>query len=322
MSSNKSNILITGAGQLGSRYLQGLSKCQNPLRITVQDISSESLAQAELRWQEAGGPSTHHEVSFHTELKQCPQQLDMAIIATTAHSRPEVVKNVAQHSNVRYWVLEKVLAQNSQGLDEIQSHVGNASVAWVNTPRRMIPWHSLIKERLLSQSPLHLTVIGGPWGLACNAVHFLDLMAWWSRESLVAVSCDQLEDSWFKAKRVGNWEVFGALTATFSGGATATLISSSSGDPSYFIKLIDASGSWRIDEAKGTAIYTDGLEIRGRLPYQSEMTTTLVDEILDTGCCQLPTLEESIAIHRVFVKAILGHWQRHIDPAATFVPIT
>jgi predicted dehydrogenase len=296
MSSTKFTVHIVGAGQLGSRYLQGLSKCQNPLRITVQDISSESLAQAELRWQEAGGPSTHHEVSFHTELKQCPQQLDMAIIATTAHSRPEVVKNVAQHSNVRYWVLEKVLAQNSQGLDEIQLHVGSASLAWVNTPRRMIPWHNLIKERLQLQSPLRLTVTGDAWNLASNALHFLDMMAWWSGESLVAVSSDHLDARWLKAKREGTWEVYGVLTATFSGGATATLISGHSGDPAYLIELADDKGLWRIDEAK--------------------------DEILATGNCQLPSLKTSVAIHRVFVDAVLGHWRRHIDPAAIFIPIT
>ncbi len=37
------NILITGAGQLGSRYLQGLSLCQRSLGIWVYDISDDSL---------------------------------------------------------------------------------------------------------------------------------------------------------------------------------------------------------------------------------------------------------------------------------------
>ena len=30
-------ILISGAGQLGSRYLQGLAKCSNTLKILVHD---------------------------------------------------------------------------------------------------------------------------------------------------------------------------------------------------------------------------------------------------------------------------------------------
>ena len=31
-------IFIVGAGQLGSRYLQGLVKCNTPLKIYIQDI--------------------------------------------------------------------------------------------------------------------------------------------------------------------------------------------------------------------------------------------------------------------------------------------
>jgi hypothetical protein len=314
-------VLIVGTGQLGSRYLQGLSKCRISLQIYVQDIFSESLILAEQRWQEAGGPSTHHEVSFHAEIKQYPQQLDLAIIATAAHNRPEVVKELAQRSRIRYWLIEKVLAQNRQGLAEIQFHVGDA-LAWVNTPRRLVPWHQRIKAQLQLNSLLHLTVAGGPWGLACNAVHFLDLMAWWSGEALVAVCSDQLEDRWTKAKRAGYWEIYGTLTATFSGGSTAKLISGASGDPTYLIQLTDGNGTWRIDEGKGTAVYTDGTEIPGRLTFQSEMTAALVDEILNTGDCKLPTLNASIAIHRVFIDAMLEHWQRHSDSAATFIPIT
>jgi hypothetical protein len=319
---NSHTVLISGAGQLGSRYLQGLSKCKTPLCINVQDISTEALRQAEWRWQEVGGPLTNHEVLFHTEIRKCSQHYDLAIIATTAHSRPEVVKGVAQHSKVCYWLLEKVLAQNTLGLDEIQFYVGSKSLAWVGNPRRIVPWHRLIKEHLKLGSPLHLTVSGGPWGLACNAVHFLDLLAWWSGESLESVCTDQLEDRWFQSKRSGYWEIHGTLRATFSGGSTAKLISRHSGDPTNLIELTEGKSSWRIDEVKGTAICSSGLEIPGLLPYQSEITAEIVDEILSSGNCQLPTLATSLTIHRIFIDSMLGHWQQHNDPSALFVPIT
>jgi hypothetical protein len=315
-------LLISGAGQLGSRYLQGLSKCRNRLRIYVHDVSLESLLQAEQRWQEFGGLTTQHEVYFSSEIKQSPQYLDLAIISTTAHSRPNVIREITQHSEVSYWILEKVLAQNTDGLEEIQLHVGSESLAWVNTPRRIIPWHQMIKKQLCSKSPLHMSVTGGPWGLACNAIHFLDLLAWWSGESLVKVCTDHLDEHWFQAKRAGNWEIFGTLTATFSGGSAAKLTSGSSNILNYFIELTDDEGSWHIDEVNGTAKYTDGSEVLGRIPYQSEMTTTLVDEILTTGNCQLPTLDDSVAIHQVFIEAMLKHWQNHQNATATFIPIT
>ena len=37
------NLLIAGAGQLGSRYLQGLALFDKPLNIWVYDISEASL---------------------------------------------------------------------------------------------------------------------------------------------------------------------------------------------------------------------------------------------------------------------------------------
>jgi hypothetical protein len=317
------NILISGAGQLGSRYLQGLSKCRNHLRIHVQDIASDSLLQAEQRWQEVGGLSSDHKVSFHTDIKQCPQQLSLAIIATTARCRPEVVGNIAQQCKVRNWILEKVLAQNTQGLEEIQLHVGRESLAWVNTSRRIHPWYRVIKEKLQSQkTPLHFEVTGVQWGLACNSVHFLDLMVWLSGESLVTISTDQLDDDWYNSKRAGNWEIFGTLTATFSDGSTANLTASNGDAPTCLIELTEGNDTWRIDEANGTAVHTGGAEISWQPPYQSETTTALVDEILDTGSCPLPTLFESVAIHRPFIAAMLGHWQRNRDSATTLIPIT
>ena len=45
-------VLLVGAGQLGSRYLQGLAKVSIPLEIHVLDISESSLRIAEARWNE------------------------------------------------------------------------------------------------------------------------------------------------------------------------------------------------------------------------------------------------------------------------------
>ena len=49
---NSATILIAGAGQLGSRYLQGLANCQNNLNIFVLDISEQSLQIAKQRWEQ------------------------------------------------------------------------------------------------------------------------------------------------------------------------------------------------------------------------------------------------------------------------------
>lgn len=314
-------ILIAGAGQLGSRYLQGLAKCRLPLMIYVQDIREASLVRAKQRWDEVHGPETRHVVSFHASFETLPRQCDIAIVATTADVRPRVIAKIADRSAVRFWVLEKVLARNESGLDEIMAHIGVGSSAWVNTLRRMLPWHQQLKSQLDLKPPLILKVDGGKWGLACNAVHFLDLLAWWTGETLQEVNTDRLNQRWFEGKRQGNWEVLGTLGARFSGGSQA-LLSAGEGEACYSMTVSDHCRLWKINEEEGLARRSDGIEIQGRIPYQSEISATLVESILESGCCGLPTLEESVAIHRVFIRGMQKHWKQTVDPAAICVPIT
>lgn len=314
-------ILISGAGQLGSRYLQGLAKCRLPLRIYVQDVCEESLGRAGQRWHEVLDRETHHKVSFHTSFEALPRQLDIAIVATSADVRPRVVGEIASHTAVRFWVLEKVLAQSEPGLDEIMSHVKGYSGAWVNTPRRMMPWYQQIKSQLGLNHPMTLRVEGGGWGLACNAVHYLDLFAWWTGETLQSVSTDCLSRIWFESKRKGNFEVSGTLEARFSGGGRAWL-KVREDEVCFPMEVGDGRLLWLIDEVEGVASRSDGIKVPGRMVYQSEMSASLVESILESGCCDLPTLEDSAAIHHIFIRSMLEHWKQSGNPSAISVPIT
>jgi hypothetical protein len=315
-------ILLVGGGQLGSRYLQGLSLCRNHLKIFVLDNNIKSLKNCELRWNEVSGNKTKHIVDYSTDFSVCPKIVDLAIIATTAKSRAEVVRKLSQFCRINFWIMEKVLAVNSEDLSAIEMSIGENSFAWVNNPRRIIPWHQEIKGQLNRNYPMELLVNGGPWGLACNSIHFLDLIAWWSGEKLKSICTSDLEIDWWPAKRPGNWEICGTLKAQFSDGSKAVLNSVRSGEATYLYCLKDAKDTWSIDEEKGTAKNTNGLEINGRVPFQSEMTAALVDQILCTGKCLLPSLTSSVSIHRIFIEAMLAHWRDHHDPTATFIPIT
>lgn len=321
MNTTPHTILLSGAGQLGSRYLQGLANCSLPLRIYVQDNYQESLDRAKQRWIEVRVLETIHEVSFHSSIEMLPKELDIAIVATTADSRPEVVGDISRHAVVRFWILEKVLGQSKSALDEIISHIGESANAWVNTPRRMMPWHQKIKNQLGLSKPMTLKLKGGEWGLACNAIHFIDLLAWWTGESLQSVSTDHLSSTWFESKRKGSWEIFGTLRAKYSGGSIA-LLTVKQGEEAVCLEVNDDQLSWSIEEANGVSNRSDGVEILGRMLYQSEMSSSLVTTLLESGDCELPTLEESVSLHRVFIDSMLKHWKQNVNPNAIAIPIT
>ena len=42
-------ILLVGAGNVGSRYLQGLAKCKNNLDIFVIDVNNKSILKSKQR---------------------------------------------------------------------------------------------------------------------------------------------------------------------------------------------------------------------------------------------------------------------------------
>jgi hypothetical protein len=319
MNPETSTVLISGAGQLGRRYLEGLERCQRPLRIYVHDVQRNSLEQAAQHWNKVTRPGSRHEVSFHESSQSLPEMLDVAIVATTADVRPKVAGEIARRSPPRFWVLEKVLAQSEAALEELSSHVGTAK-AWVNTARRMMPWHQEIRSRLIPGPPMRIEVTGGQWGLACNAVHFLDLLAWWTGERLEEILTNDL-DRWFESKRQNFLEVSGTLHARFSGGSQA-LLRSEENAAVISIRIVEQEFSWLVNEAEGLAKRSDGLEIKGRVLYQSEMAATLVESILGRGSCDLPILEESAALHHAFLHGMHEHWRRAGHPSALCVPIT
>ena len=311
--------MVAGAGQLGSRYLQGLSKCNLPLQIYVFDPDLYSLERAKMRLAEVS--ITLHDVKFFTQIELITEDIDLAIVATTANARLDVVRKLAQKCSIRFWILEKVLAQSESSLLEIKACIDGQSKAWVNTPRRMMLWHKSIKGFLDIKKPINIKVTGGDWGLACNSIHFMDLLSWWTGEYLVEVNTNDLDKSWHNSKRAGNVDIFGTLICQYSGGSQLTLISEN-GDSGYLITITDGLTTWEIDESAGTARRSDGMSVPGKLSLQSEMTGALVDAILSEGICELPTLAESIELHRPFLRNMLKHWQDRGNSNAICVPIT
>ena len=82
-------ILIAGAGELGSRYLQGMAKCKNNLDIFVLDISKQSIKLARKRWEQTiystkidinsflNEHKIKHKVTFSTSVLNLPKQIDI-----------------------------------------------------------------------------------------------------------------------------------------------------------------------------------------------------------------------------------------------------
>jgi hypothetical protein len=183
-------------------------------------------------------------------------------------------------------------------------------------------FHQALKEKFSVQRPFEVSYSGGLWGLACNSIHFIDLVAWWSGETLVSVDTGNLDDRWIQSKRPGYYEVTGELIAHYSGG-TVLKLGSSHNAPKTQLKVEPADGVfWWVDESGGIATSSDGDKITGQLEYQSTMTPSVVDDILKRGYCGLPAFNESLGMHAIFLDAMLTHWNESQHRNDSCVPIT
>ena len=184
-------------------------------------------------------------------------------------------------------------------------------------------WHKSLKECFYGHAPVSFSFSGGLWGLACNSVHFIDLVAWWTGESLVSVDCEDLDHNWHESKRTGYYEVNGSLKATFSGGSLLQLTSKKGASDKEHLRVELNNGViWEIDESSGVASSSDGQRIGGRLEFQSQLSGRLVDNILQDNKCVLPSWDESSQMHSIFLNAMLNHWNSSQNRDDIFLPIT
>jgi hypothetical protein len=316
------SVLLLGAGQLGSRYLQGLVASESILKITVIDPSSESLETAKSRWVEAGGDESPHQVRWLESLPSDLQKVDVALIVTSSKGRADLIDKIVKAIDVRCWVLEKVLTQSSEELRAIQSALVGCDGAWVNTSRRMMSWHQSLKDAFANRGSLEVSYSAGLWGLACNSIHYIDLVAWCSGEALVSVDTSGLDHQWHEGKRAGYFEITGELVAHFSDGTSLRLSSKEDAQAQPIQVALSDGVVWEIDESAGTARSSSGEQLDGRIEFQSQLSGRLVDNILQKGKCDLPSLDESSSMHTIFLDAMLAHWNLSQNRNDYRVPIT
>ncbi len=298
------SILLAGAGQLGSRYLQGAAAYSVPLEIDVFDCSLAALDKAAARWDEVPKMASH-KVRYLSNLANIKPKFDLVINSTTANNRYRLISELYLATTASSWVLEKVLVQDIESLDLLERLLMNSNV-WVNTPRRSWVMYKKLRSEF-GNEPIQVT-IQGLQGLACNGIHFIDLLCPWNNSNIVNVDTSTLAEKWHQSKRLGFYDVFGTIKVNFNDGS-AMHLSSSIDDHDLTIVVSSSSKQWVISSNETIAVCSDGKSIVGQIELQSAKTKNILESIFSLGQCDLPTLSQSVEQHRVFLSALLVHWR-------------
>ena len=314
----KFRILLCGCGKLGTRYLQGLINFSVISDIYVYDISTVALHNAQI-FIDCLRNKMSHNIIYSEKLNSFPKQIDLVILSTTANNRFNLIEELNSNFTIKNWIIEKIIAQSFNELCKIDINLKNCNSAYVNTPRRAWSLYYKLKNKVTPNFQKKMKIIGN-FGLVCNAIHFIDLFAWLTDEKLISVNCDGLDKFWIESKRITFWEVSGILTAIYSNGSVLT-IDSRTTNQCFKIFLYDTS-EYVIDEDNGIVYEENEILFNEPVPLQSELTPIFVDMIFHKGFCNLPSLKESITLHKPFLESIQKHWNEFNNLQGDVLKIT
>lgn len=311
-------IALVGAGNIGSRHLQGLSRSNHDLAVYVYDININSLAVARQRWTECNSTS-NHEIFYINDLNELPNRIDICIISTNSNVRYNLLVALNNITTINYLILEKVLLQTIMHLDNI-SKLCDQNKTWVNTNFREIELLKKVKSEIDYHKKIHLITKASNWGLACNMIHFLDWFHTFNDFVISDIDTSGLNDVWHRAKRDGFYEIFGTIKVYYSNGSLLELTANGNNDNLLFT-IMSNKFKWNINLEKGLA-NSDNKVINSKVLLQSEKTGIIVDDLLSNGKCLLPKIDESVKLHKAMISSLLAHWNKHMPSLNGLLPIT
>jgi hypothetical protein len=323
------NIAVIGAGQIGSRHLQALSQLNKITNIQIVDPNYKSLERAREKFLQVPKNKDIQRVEYLNNITDLKNSLEIVIVATNSDVRREVIEKLLLQKKVRYVILEKVLFQKIKDFAVVNDLlVRNNVKTWVNCPRRMNNFYKQLKFKFKKVKKVDCRVSSSNLGIGCNSIHFLDLFAFLTGQTNFVLFSDQLDSNIIISKRQGFIEFTGTLYGKSSGGSNIAITSYLKGNAPLIISISSEVINCLIREDEGKAWISEKVnnwtweEVIFTIPYQSQLTNLVVQDILDTGKCDLTKYEESWNIHVPLLKSLLFYLQKQKMEEIDLCPIT
>ncbi len=323
------NLLLVGAGQLGSRHLQSCLKYPSPMDFYVVDNSLVSLEISKNRALEI--PShVNHKLHFCRTFDDVTESVfDFLIIATGASPRLTILKAALKKFTFSYVILEKVLFQTPDDYKEASDLIEQSQAkVYVNCPRRVYPFYKELKRLYIDEgSETTLSCQAGDWiGLGCNSIHYLDLLNFLTDRQLVSISTEKLDKHIIDSKRPGYKEFTGLLSGCYKDGAKISIESIYQSDMKSTLSIQSGRFIIKIDELSGDyEVFENGESLKKssyKVIYQSELTHKILEQLVDIGECELTSFEDSKNTHLVFLNEMLDFYNTLLNEKAYALPIT
>lgn len=271
-------ICIIGVGNIGMRYVQGIGRKFPDAELILIDCDTrlKELEKLELR-----------NMKLFTSLDDVEESIDLFVVATSCDPRLSIYKQCLDR-NPQYIILDKYLFKSREEFEEclLLDRVPTFVNQWM--------YGSKTFDCLFEEEARSVELKGSGWGLACNAVHWIDVFKRHMNITHLQVGSNTSISSVFPSKRDGYEEISGELVfVDRDSDKTFRLVDN--GDDS-----LTGAQEIRVDEIVYLFDYAhinQDEKVLSHFPYFSDLIGDIVGEILDKGSCHLPVLEESISQH-------------------------
>ena len=320
------HIVIVGAGQIGSRHLQGIAKSEFPKKFTLVDPNLSTLEIAKNRFYEVV-PKGEIDINAVQTLQEVSGEVDLGVICTPANIRAAIIKEFLELYNPKGLVLEKVLFQKLSEYDEIDQLLKSRDIpTWVNCARRLMPIYQELQPKFITAAKVNMHVSGNDLGLGCNGVHFLDLFAFLTGGPIEKLTNFALDPICVESKREGFKEFTGAVLGTSANHDSVTISSSKGLGEGCQISITSENERWVVSETNAgfSAVSLIGNKdgISSKLVAISDLATIYFDNLVKTGDSGLTKYEDSIKIHKPFLEVLIKHLNEGGDANWGHCPIT
>lgn len=333
------NILLIGVGKLGSRHLQALSQVQIPnTNIYVVDPSLAAIEIAKERYAQMPVNPAISSINYLSSIHHLNEkEIDLTIVATTSEFRKEIINNLCQNFKIKYFILEKFLFQDEDSFHHIGKILQKSGIkTWVNCPRRQWDFYNELKLELGDTKLLQVDIMGQHWSLATSAIHFIDLIAFLTDVKFYEILDLDFGNTYVPAYSIITGareskyiEFYGSMKGKFKESTYFNFTCLKSEMP-FTINFTTSKGVISIFEELGKSFFNMyGLNgqftMREKpvvMPYQSQLTNLIAEDILLSGVSRLTTFEEAVQLHLPLLNSYLRFLSSLKNEQVTVCPIT
>ena len=320
------NSAILGAGNIGSRHLQGILKIKKNFNIYIVDPKNTSLLMLKKRIKEVKYKKYKKNFFFLKNQNLLPNEIELAIISTNSDVRKKVILKLIKRTKVKYLIIEKFVFQNFKSFSTVIKSLKKKKIkSWVNCPFRTLRSYRDLKKKI-GNNKFRMIVVGGNWGMASNFIHYLDLFSFFAKTYKIKIFKNNLNKKIYDSKRKNFKEIKGKVELISKNKNYLSIEDHNSHEPvNILIKI--KNKSFQIFEEKNIIKIFDrkGQFLKKgifNLPFQSDLTNILVKDILIKKKSNLITLEKSSILHKKIITLIVDHINKSTNTKIINCPIT